>query len=217
MECKAVNSPPLFICRHIYYLGLCLLLVLTSCTSRFQDTKVTNMPVAVSKPGTQEVDLDVLYSAVTQKVHETLPEAYFQGLVFSARCQDLPRLQGKLVLIFAQVRAAILGQQVVRATASVDTAHQTTDISYRDVSDSYPSTSRQVFGGDRAIKAIVAIAHQHITRLPLSACDVTITQLDNSWDVRCGRLDDFAQKCRFKIVDGEIIDTPQQHISGSRF
>ena len=188
------------------YLCLWLSLLLFACTSRFQEVKVTNVPVTVFKPGTQNVDVSVVLEDVTQRVHEMLPGAYFQGMVFSGKCQDLSRLHGKLVLVFVQVQAAIPKRQVVRASASVDTVRQTMDLHYEDVSDFYPSTKRRTLNGDRSIKEIAAIAHRHITELGLSDCDVTLTQLDDSWDVRCGPLNNFVQKCRFEIVSGEVKD-----------
>lgn len=187
-------------------LCLWLSLVLAACTSRFQEIKVTNVPVTVFKPGTQDVDVSVVLESVTQRVRETLPGAYFQGVVFSGRCPDLPRLQGKLILTFVQVQVAIPRQQVVLATASIDTVQQTMDLHYENVSSFYPSTKRRTLSGDHSIKEIAAIAHRHITELGLSDCDVTLTQLDDSWDVRCGPLGSFIQKCRFEIVNGEIKD-----------
>jgi len=188
-------------------LCLWLSLLLFACTSRFQDVEMTNVPVNVFEPGTQEVDVDTVLETVAQRIHETLPEACFQGMVFSGRCQDLPRLQGKLVLVFVQVQVGIPKRQIVRATASVDTVQQTMDLHYEDVSDFHPSTKRRTLNGDRLIKEIAAIAHWHITELGLSDCDVTLTQLDDSWDVRCGPLNNFVQKCRFEIVNGEVKDT----------
>ncbi|RMD59660.1 hypothetical protein D6833_11115, partial [Candidatus Parcubacteria bacterium] len=99
-------------------LSLWLLLLVSACASSFQDVKVTNVPVTVFKPGTQDVDADVVFEAVAQRIRKTLPNAYFQGMVFSGRCQDLPRLQGELVLTFVQVKVAIPRRQVVLATAS---------------------------------------------------------------------------------------------------
>ena len=192
------------ICGAVY-----LLLLLSACTYgfQFQDIKVTDVPINVLKPGTQEVNLDVVFTTVTQKVHETLPKAYFQGMVFSGKCQDLPRLQGKLVLVFTQVRTAIPKQQVVRATASVDTLRKTMNLYYEDVSNFYPSTKHRTFNGDRSIKELAAIAYRYITELGLCDGDVTLTQLNDSWDVRCGSLSDFVQKCRFEIENGKIRDS----------
>lgn len=167
---------------------------------------MTDVPVTVFEPGTQDVDLDTILEAAAQRIHEILPGAHFQSLVFSGRCQDLPHLRGKLVLIFVQVQAAIPRQRVVRATATVDTVRQTMSLHYVDESDHYPSTQRQTFGGDCSVKEIAAIAYRHITELGLPDCDVTLTQLDDSWDVRCGPLSNFTEKCWFAIANGEIQD-----------
>lgn len=190
-----------------FCVSLCLILLLSACATSFQETTVTNIPVAVSKQGTQGVNLDVIRDVAEQRVRSTLSGAYFQGMVFSGKCQDLPQLQGKVVLIFAQVRPAIPGQQVVRAFASINTDQKTMDIHYVDESEAYPLTERREFSGDRTFKEIADAVYQQITELGLSDCDVTLTQVeDDAWDVRCGPLDNFVQECRFGVVNGKIQD-----------
>jgi len=190
--------------------SLCLLLLLSNCAGGFQNVQVTDVPIVVSQPGTQGVDVDLMFETIAQRVHEKLPRAYFQGMVIFARCPDLPHLQGRFVFDFVQVRGANPWWQVVRATASVDTVHGTMDLDYFDESDHYPSTERVAFGGDHSIKQIALTAHQYIAQQGLCDGDVILTQLsDDSWDVWCRSLSDFRQKCHFEIVNGEINEKPQ--------
>lgn len=125
-------------------------------------------------------------------------------MVFSGKCQNLPHLRGKLVLIFEQVHPALFKQQVISGEASIDTVIQTMNLGFKDETDFYPLVRRGAFVGDSSFKKIAALAQRHITELGLSDCDVTITQLENSWDVRCGPLENFIQECRFEIINGEI-------------
>lgn len=189
--------------------SLCLLSLLSACTSKFPDTKETGIPITVAKPGTQDIDVDVVFENAVQIVQSTLPGAYFRGMVFSGRCQDLPRLQGRLILVFERVQIAIPRRQVVLATASVDTVAQTMDLYYEDYSDVPVKTRQQTLLNHRLIKEIAAIAHRHINELGLSDCDVTLTQLDESWDVRCGALNNLTRKCHFEIINGKISDKPR--------
>jgi hypothetical protein len=179
--------------------GLCLVLFLSACAPAFQEVRVADVPVKVYKPGTQDVDIDIVWESVTKKLGEMLPGAYFQGMVFSGKCQDLLKLQGKLVLVFAQVRPAIPQQRVVRATISVDVTKQTMGIHLKDESNFYPSTRRLALDSGLSVKEVAAIAYQHIIESGLSDCDVTLSQSDRTWDVRCGPLDNFVQECRFEI------------------
>jgi len=203
MESAAVNEASYDLS---IWIGLCLLLVLSACTYSPQDIKVTNVPFNVFESSTQEVDIDTIFETATQEVHKVLPGAYFQGMIFSGECHDLPRFRGKLIFVFAQVRPAIPRRQVMRATVVVDTVRQVMEIDYEDVSSFYPSTKRRVFIGGHAIKKVIVASYQNIVKLGHCEGDITLTQLDDFWIVRCGSLGDFSQKCQFKIKNAEIND-----------
>lgn len=61
----------------ILCLGLCL--SLSACAPKFQAVKITDIPVDIMNPNTQEVDLDIAFTVATQKIQEILPDAYFWG------------------------------------------------------------------------------------------------------------------------------------------
>jgi hypothetical protein len=189
---------------YIWILCFGLYLSLTACAPKFPRVKVTDVPVSILNPSTQEVDLDIAFTIAIQKTQEMLPEAYFGGMVFSGRCQALPRLQGTLVLVFARVRSALFKQQIVSGVTSIDTVRQMMSLYYTDRSDYEWYDPPTTFPGNRSFREIATLAHRHITELGLSDCDITITQMDNSWDVRCGPLENFIQECRFEIINGEI-------------
>jgi len=189
------------------WMSLCFLLVLSACTYGFQDIKVTGIPADVFEPGTQEFDIDILFETALQEVRKVLSGAYFQGMIFSGRCQDLPRLRGKLIFVFAQVRPAIPRQQVIRATVVIDTVRQVMEIDYGNVSAFYPSTKHRAFIGGQAIEEIAVASYQNVIKLGRCEGDITLTQFDDFWSVRCGSLNDFSQKCQFKIEYAEIGDS----------
>lgn len=191
------------------HLGLTILFLLSACTANFQDVSMTNVPVTTFRAGKVGVDTDIVFDNVSQVIREKLPNAYFLGMVFSGKCQNLPGLQGRLILSFVQVRTAIPRQQVVMASAFVDTVQQTMDIEYLDYSRYEVSTRGRTFPGDQFVKSVAADAHRRITELGLCNDDITLTQLDGSWDVRCGELGNFVQNCRFGIINGVIQDNPE--------
>lgn len=166
--------------------------------------EIRSIPIQAFKPGTREVDVDKIFEVAAQEIHKTLPQAALQGMVFSGSCQALPRLDGALIFIFVEERGIILSRQVLRGTASVDTSSQTMDLSFWDVSDQHPSTDQSRFPGDRDVKEAAALAYQHIIQMGLCEGNITMTRLRDRWDVRCGPLENFIQKCRFEIINGLI-------------
>lgn len=178
-----------------------LLWLLSACTPGFAKYVIRDVPVDVYDPGTQRVNLDRVYQSAQQQISTELPDAYFTGMIFSGKCRDLPGVQGKLVLIFLQVRPGVLRRQVLQGTASVDTIIGTMDVRFTDESSLYPVLQKEVFIGDVAFRDVARTAHGHLLERDVDDCNVTLTQQQKSWDVRCGRLGDFVQQCSFRITN----------------
>ncbi len=189
--------------------GLCLSLLVTGCAPQFQEVRVADVSVNVSSPGTQDINLDIALKVAGERIRGVLPAAYFRGMVFSGKWQDLPRLRGRLGLTFEQVRPGLFKHQVVRSEALIDTVRQTMNLYFTDDTEFYPNVRQATFVGHNSFKEIAALAYKRITELGLEDGDVTLTQMDNSWDVRCGALENFVQRCQFDIADGVIRDTPK--------
>lgn len=183
--------------------SMVVLILLAGCVSSFESTTVSAVPLAMSKPGQTAVDLDLVFAGVSAEVHKTLPAAYFTGLVFSGHCRDLSAFRGKLVLTFLETRIFV-GRQVIRSIVTVDTSLHSMSLEFDDVSDFYPNLAKYTFAGHNSIEAVASLASTHITSLNLPDCEVTLTQQETGWDVRCGPLHNFVQKCRFKVQDGQI-------------
>ncbi len=164
-----------------------LLFVLIAGCSRFQESRLTGIPVSVYRPGTSEVDIGLIYEAATEKVHEILPRAYFAGMVFSGKCYGLLSLQGKIVFIFLQTRIGIPRKQVLRGVVTVRTQQQTMDLWYTDETNHYPNLNGEPFPGDHAFRDLVSLAHRHVTDLGISDCDITIGQLEEGASRVVGR------------------------------
>ncbi len=180
--------------------------LLSACTPEFAKFVIRDIPVDVYDPGTQRVNFDRVYQSAQQQVSAKLPNAYFAGMVFSGKCRDLPQLEGELALIFLQVRPGILQHQVLQAIALIDTISGTMDVRFTDESSSYPVLQQETFVGDAAFKDVARIAYGHLSAHNADDYDVTVTQQQNSWAVRCGGRGDFVQQCSFRITDGKIKD-----------
>lgn len=191
-----------------YSLGLLLLgFLLTSCLPESQAVNLRNIPIKVSQPDSEEIDIDVVISSAEEEIREKLPDSYFGMLVFTGKCQDLPKLKGRMIVLFKQVKPSLFGQRVLFATASVSTNRSVMDLSIHDETKYYPSTTGLPVVTDNHFKEVANIAYEHIVETGVSQCDVTITQSEGMWDIRCGPLDNFVQECHFGIdaVTGRII------------
>ena len=185
----------------------CLILLLVSCGSKIQPIVLKNIPIAVSSLNSEEVNLEIVLKSVEEITQERLPGAYFGGLVYSGKCQDLPNKQGRIVIKFIQVNHFFpFTKQFLLATASINTNEQLMTYDILDYSEFGLNTKGLPIVTHQQFDKVVTLASQQIIELGLSDCDVTITQALEFWIVRCGHLDDMIQKCRFTIdvTTGEI-------------
>jgi hypothetical protein len=193
-------------------LTLCMgaVLLLPSCRTSVEGAGAAGVPVAVSVPGRQDVDLDVIYAAVEPVVRSVLPDARFNALVFFGTCRDLPLLRGRVVLIFEQKRVVWLRPEVLLGSASVDTIQHTMDVSYEDLSDVSTTLESHEFVGNADMKRVASLASGHISDLGLRDCQVTMTQISEPpsprWDVQCTSVTDAARPCHFAVTSAGIND-----------
>lgn len=177
-----------------------LTLLLVGCNKAFPEVHLTEIPVTVGLPKSQEVDIDIVIQNVTPQVQEILPNAQLGGIVFSGHCEKLPQLQGKIVLSFVGTQFSIPFERIISATASVDTIQQTMNIHLRDVTDFYWSTDTLDIKNDNlSLDEIATKISEQIRASGLADCEVTITRLEDAWHVRCGPLENFIQECLFEI------------------
>jgi len=192
-------------------LVLLLLLLLMGCYPEFQTVRLTNVPVKGSGPNSA-VDFDFILDDVQSRVRERLPDAYYRGAAFTGKCQDLPELQGQIIVKYMQVKPSfLLGQQILHATAVVTTSQGLMDITFRDVSDPYISTEEKPLATDNQFREITRIAHQHLLETGISDCEIAITQTRDTWNAMCrSPREATADMCNFDIDadSGEI--TPQK-------
>jgi hypothetical protein len=166
--------------------------------------------VAVSGPGQQDVDLDVIYAAVEPIVRRVLPDGRFNALVFFGTCRDLPLLRGRVVLIFEQRRVVWLRPEVLVGSALIDTIRQTMDLSYEDLADVSTTLESREFVGNAEVRRVASLASGHLSDLGLRECQVTMTQSSKTpspqWDVLCTSAADPARPCHFAVINAGIAD-----------
>lgn len=194
-----------------FWLSLIALLV-TACTSRFNTIRMTGLPASVSRPGTPDVDMDIVLASAQNEVQQVLPNAYLTSFTFSGKCRDLSKLRGTINLGFVQRRSSILGRQVLSGLVSVDTIEETMDLRFEDHSAYYPPTVLLTLQDGVTVREVATIAQEYITSLGPPDCDVTLTHLEDSWLVVCTELGSGTlgqRKCEFEIdaSTGQIVVT----------
>jgi hypothetical protein len=182
--------------------GVLLVVTALSCSCRpaFNHVYLTDVPVRIyAEDNSDYPNVDIIREDVQTKVSESIPGAMYKDFLFSGKCSELPAHQGTMLFTFQRVQNYLNGKQVIFVTATVDTRQQTVKIEALDESSFYPNLQQDEPTTEAAFGRITQIAYQHINQLGLSNCNVTITQQEDHWDVRCGAFNDFEQKCWFAI------------------
>lgn len=166
---------------------LWLVCSLATCTTRFEPIELTALPVNVSQPGAQEVDVELVLASVEGRVREILPNAYLEFFGFSGACQELPHLHGIINLGFDQVRRGLARRQVLSASVSVNTVEGTMDLDFADYSSYYVLTSPLLLQDSLPVREIAVLAYETIIRLGVAPCDVNLTWSGtrDAWLVVC--------------------------------
>lgn len=183
---------------------LWLVCSLVACTTRFEPIELTALPVNVSQPGVQEIDVEVVLASAESRVREVLPDAYLVFFGFAGDCQELPHLHGTINLGFAQVRRGLARRQVLYASASINTVEGTMGLDFADFSSYYMNVSPLLLQEGLPVREIALLASENIIRLGAAPCDVNLTRSGtrDEWFVECtasgsGSLG--PRKCEFEI------------------
>jgi hypothetical protein len=168
---------------------LAVSLCLAACTPKFQEVHLTDLPVVVSQPDAQQVDVDVVIESARQKVQEILPGAYLSFFSFAGKCEDLPELHGQIKLDFIQVQPALPRRRVRIAFASVDTIQRTMDIRTMDLSPYYWRTDPLILEGLK-VEEVADILYQYLVDSGVYDCTSTVIEFyrvrtEDRWEVAC--------------------------------
>lgn len=195
-------------CRSV--LVAMLLLELVACKPRFTPQLVKS-PMSVPRAENGAVDIRALVSDVQKEVLKTLPDAYLNGIVFAGRGRDLLELNGRIVLVFTEVRFFLSGRQVITGIATIETETETMEILFVDDTGHYPSIRRLDPQKGLSVPDIAAIGYARLADEDLLDCDVTLTRLENTWSLICGAIGTLERTCEFEIdpSTGQVITLKQ--------
>lgn len=162
--------------------------------------------IEVSRPGSAEIDFDLMVENAQDEVHRLLPDSYLRYVSLAAECADLELLRGEVTLEFVQVRGTIFGEQVMIARAKVDTEQQQIHIQTRDETEFYPATELLVLDG-LPMGDIVERLQTYLSAQ--GRCDDVVvlarTNTGGTWGVRCGPPDQVFIEClKIDPATGEI-------------
>ena len=186
-----------------------IFILLIGCSSGFKEVYLKDIPIILSPPNSAVIRINTAIENVTPHIQEILPNAKLSSVVFFGECSNLQQVQGRITLAFVGTKFSIPQERIISIIASINIKEENMLINARDMTDYYWSTESLKFDNDTSLnlEEIATIAYKEITSASTSDCDVTLTRLDNSWDVLCVYADDVKRKCRFEIDarSGEII------------
>lgn len=184
-------------------------MILGACSPNPHTANQSGLEIVTTRPGSDQVDFDYILGIVEGEITKTLPGASFLGIVFSSPCRDLSKLRGTLVVTYVHTRWVPIKEEIFWGSSSVDTVRGEMELKYFDVSGTYPRTKSMPRVNHQQFQEMANLASAYIQKLNLPDCYVTITQMDEAWDVRCGKLADATQNCHFEVVNGQIRDLPK--------
>jgi hypothetical protein len=183
----------------IALINLALLLV-SCCGQGFQETTFQDVSAEVADFEIAGGDARIIQSAAQQEVWKYLPDAYLNAFVYTSRCDALSSVQGKFNMQFVYVDKFLFRHRYLTAFVSIDTHRGLMNIEYLDYTDLDLRTEGLTLGTDEIrFDEVARIAHDYISKVGASDCDVTITRTKQAWIVRCGPIDNFVQECLFEV------------------
>lgn len=176
-------------------LWLTVLSISVACTSD-DVTTLSDVPIVVSQPEQHEIDIDLVISNAQDEVQKILPDAYLAFFSFVGECGDLPNLQGKVRLDFAQVQRSLFGDRTFLARVTVETVNQTLSLNVKDETEHYPNLEPLVIDG-KGIQEIASILNVYLDSTNRCKDIVVLTRVrtESPWRARCGPPDEVLIEC----------------------
>jgi hypothetical protein len=178
-----------------------LSLSMMNCSGTSRDVTITDLPINLSQPDSEEVDLDLAISNAQAAVRRWLPNAQYRGMVYKGNCQDLPKIRGVIVVGFMQIKdkSFRIQPEVLTATASIQTDKQTVNIDIWDDTYHYPNTDLDPIVTDAHFRQVSKAAYEYLLKEGIENCNVTVSQLGNVWSVLCNAVNETDRLCNFDV------------------
>ncbi len=190
-----------------YKIALLAVLGLTWACGNSVNRRFSDIPIQVSRPGSESVDVELVISNVQVEVEGVLPGAYLNFLSFVGNCANLADFNGQFTFYFVMSKETLLGsERKFLAQAEVDTAARELSIEVSDETSRYISLAPLNLTGI-PIAEIAANLQRYLEAT--NRCDNTVVlqriAADDAWAVRCGPPDKALLQClRIDPLTGEV-------------
>lgn len=197
--------------RQLYTIIL-LTLLITGCTSAKKSSVQKDVSVNVPLDSTGHVDLEKLFVNTKEIVQANLPKAEYGSTSLKVPCDDTSLSQGMITFLFKERRKIWLGlkEQVLFSYVFIDVQNGSLDFSIIDQTDHYPSLSRYAAISNADFYDVLGEIHNHLERNGFESCSLSVSQMDDYWDVSVLSNDntEYLDIFGIKADNKQVIDYP---------
>jgi hypothetical protein len=173
---------------------LVISILLTACNNG--ERQFENLPIVVTQPESQVVDIDTVITNAHKEVEEVLPEANLTFFSLVADCKALSDLKGEVHLHFRQTRWSLFGERVFAARVVVDTVQQTLSMKVQDETEQYLTTEPLELTGMSTLEIANTLEDYRDSR---ERCNDIVVLARGAtagpWGVRCGSPNEVFIEC----------------------
>jgi hypothetical protein len=181
-------------------------ILLVACSKN--NRQLEEIPIAVSQPGQQEIDINLVIDNAQEEVQKELPNAYLVFFSYVGECKELPKLQGEFRLDFAQNDHSWLGDRTLLARATINTMEQNLSFNVKDETKHYPNLESLSLDG-MGVQEIADILHARLVSTGRCTGVIALTRagINSPWRARCGSPEEVLLECiEIEPDTGEITD-----------
>jgi hypothetical protein len=176
---------------------ICLIIIVgLSMACGTDERELKDIPIVVSQPEAETVDINLAITNAHKEVEKILPSANLTFFSLVAECEALSELRGEINLFFSKTQQTFWGERVFTARVVVDTVQQKMQMKVRDETEQYLSTEPLEL--DRISTLEIATALEAYLK-SIDQCQDTVvlgrTDTNGPWRVRCGPPDDVFIEC----------------------
>lgn len=160
------------------------------------EKQLSDLPIIISQPETQTVNIDRLIANAHNEVDKVLPRANLTFFSFVADCEALSELRGEMHLHFRQTQQTFLGERVFAARVVVDTIQQELSMKVQDETEQYLSTELLELSGISTVEIANAL-EKYLDSIDRCNDTVVLARATTTgpWGVRCGPPDKVFIEC----------------------
>jgi hypothetical protein len=203
----SIDVGGIVVLRSRAFLHLSLVFILLVACSK-NNRQVEDIPIVVSQPGQQKIDINLVIANTQEEVQKVLPNAYLVFFSYIGECKELPKLQGEIRLDFAQNDDSWFGDRTFLARATINTMEQNLSFGVKDETKHYPNPEALSLDG-MSTQEIADLLHAHLVSTDRCTGTIALTRAttDSPWRARCGSPEEILLECiEIEPDTGEITD-----------